>query len=510
MIIQSFNNNLLLGILFLGLGCQADNSFFSKKSSHNVSFKRSFKKLIDNESKFFGRLPKGDILKNLPNTLFCFAQEQDDIIRYCKQVSINVNPAVLEKYAVYLELIKKNGKDAEKDFYKNMTLKDFIFRLLSQRPFAYYGPDGNTLFRDGTMMHLDQDNSGDLVQYNQKIYSLKDYLSPQERLLSSYLSVASGTFFINNGNRYNMAKKGSESSYQKSGVIIGVVGPQIERINDMFTQALLVTKQQNSRDNGYGYDANSAILTRSLFNQDYLPTYNEINNAFQKNDTKITPRDEIIRARYQALKVGSQVKVSRYLKITNSEIVYFDIESYKNYLRMVIEPYLREANVRAKNEDKKAFCHVVAIGLGVWKLFDQQEQYMLEVYKDILNNVDLPHIEEIHFGAFSNAFSNVWDSFKSTKGSNKDIKYSSSVHCPPNQYSRDPSKKLNKSDILLVEMYAWDGFAYPGNEYWNNMLAASGDPAAIASSNAGSIHNPLINPFFKKAASRLAKLLCKS
>ena len=43
-------------------------------------------------------------------------------------------------------------------------------------------------------------------------------------------------------------------------------------------------------------------------------------------------------------------------------------------------------------------------------------------------------------------------------------------------------------------MFAWDGNAYIGNEYWDGMLSASGDPAAASCSFIPELLNPDINP----------------
>lgn len=41
------------------------------------------------------------------------------------------------------------------------------------------------------------------------------------------------------------------------------------------------------------------------------------------------------------------------------------------------------ANVRVSQMKKKAYCHVVGLGLGVWMLTEDQAALMLEVYYEV-------------------------------------------------------------------------------------------------------------------------------
>ena len=58
----------------------------------------------------------------------------------------------------------------------------------------------------------------------------------------------------------------------------------------------------------------------------------------------------------------------------------------------------------------------------------------------------------------------------------------------------DPAALLDTDDLLVVS-YAWDGNAFPENEYWVGSLSGSGDPAASCCSTIAQLHNPMINDF---------------
>ena len=71
---------------------------------------------------------------------------------------------------------------------------------------------------------------------------------------------------------------------------------------------------------------------------------------------------------------------------------------------------------------------------------------------------------------------------------------------------RDPFSPLAGADQdkLVVAMFAWDGNSYVGNEYWDGLLSASGDPAAACCSNIPELLNPDINPQLRGVSTMVA------
>lgn len=79
---------------------------------------------------------------------------------------------------------------------------------------------------------------------------LADLLSYDEMCLSALIGMSVPTHFINDGSRYNRGN--FSGNCEKKGVFVGLVGARFERLEKMEWQHLIVSKQQNTVENGYG------------------------------------------------------------------------------------------------------------------------------------------------------------------------------------------------------------------------------------------------------------------
>ncbi|KAJ3034841.1 hypothetical protein HDV00_004604 [Rhizophlyctis rosea] len=295
---------------------------------------------------------------------------------------------------------------------------------------------------------------------------IKDYLTYDEMQISALLGVSSPTLFINDGNKYNEAKLGKPGYYEPEGVYVALVGARFEKPDQMESRHILISEQYNTPENGYGAEGKTAKplayealkpFANLYLGQDHFPTFAEATSDPQFHD------------RYDTLPIRS----------LNGPPCFFNRQAYKSRIRIPLENLLLDANDRAqsKGDGTKAFVHVVGLGLGVWRKSAEQSTYYIEVLGDILRSVPLPFVSDVNLGVFA---SDVWE----CAGAENRQKITNAL--PSNDItihftSRYPATELPPADDgvkrLLVAIYAWDGNSYPGNEYWDGMLSASGDPA---------------------------------
>jgi hypothetical protein len=113
-------------------------------------------------------------------------------------------------------------------------------------------------FKDGEIKYALFSKDADLLscclQENEKPpLVLMNCLSYDEMKLSALLSVSSWSYFINEGTRDNKGvPQKNTQSFTTRGVIIGLIGARLKRVGLMEWQEILVTKAQNTKENGYG------------------------------------------------------------------------------------------------------------------------------------------------------------------------------------------------------------------------------------------------------------------
>ncbi|KAM0706829.1 hypothetical protein Q7P35_006159 [Cladosporium inversicolor] len=366
---------------------------------------------------------------------------RDDIEADARATHILVHPRYPELLASFLAHKRAHGSQYEKALYATMTWKQLAARFIHCRPLTFMGSFDATLMRDGTVLDnkafQEWDRNGTDLQNLNSHLTLENYLSYDEIMLSSLLGMSGPSFFINTGSRRNCAKPAREGSYQSHGVIVGLVGSRFERKHRMDSVHI-------------------------------LPPPKPKENTPPLQDPAVTT---MIEAFFGGVRDSTQK---------------FDLPMYRARSRITADMFLLEANARAAAAGKKAWAYVVGLGLGVWQYYQQQREWYVEVFGEAIAELDLEHVGTVEFAYILNLPETVERAVIGA-GAKKGIRVVFS--------RRDPAEKL-EGDELLVLSYAWDGNAFPGNEYWSGSLSGSGDPAAACMSTIAELHNPLVNPAF--------------
>jgi hypothetical protein len=364
----------------------------------------------------------------------------------------------------FLAFGRDHGTPAARRVFRDLSPVDFVSRLLTCRPLAFFGHGDSYLLRDGAQGQGGFEQLGGPRQRAPLV--IEELLSYDEMAISALLGVSVPTHFFNAGSRRNGGRPGEPGSFESRGVYVGLVGARFERPECVEWRHLIVTEDQNTHGKGYGTEADTeAPATRLVrlwarfYGRETLPSFAE----------------------------AAADQSGRYLRLGGGAL--FDRELYKRRVRWVIEPFLLDANARAEAAGRPAYVHAVGLGLGVWRVHLEQVDLMLEVYAEALRALALPRVADLDFSWFrgAEACGGVRSGEQFRAGEN-DIR----IHFS----KREPAARLagENEGKLLVAMYAWDSNAFPGNEYWLGMLGASGDPAAACCSTIPELQNPDVNP----------------
>jgi hypothetical protein len=364
-----------------------------------------------------------------------------------KATHILVHPRYRALLTSFLAYKRVKGSVHERSLYADLSWQQLAARFINARPLSFLNSNDYTLLRDGTILdaNADQewDRNGTASQHLNSHLTLENYLSYDEIMLSSLLGVSGPSQFINTGSRDNRARPAPEGSSEPRGIIVGLVGARFERPNRM--DSVHILPQHLS-------PAEKAEETRTL-------------------------QDPAISAMIQT-----------FLGAPRDPNLDFDIPMYKARCRVTAETFLLEANSRAADAGRKAWAYVVGLGLGVWQHTDSQREWYVSAWGEALDALNLPHVGTVEFAYISGIPAQVQAQVRDI-AARKGIRVAFS--------RRDPAEKLQgDGGELLVLSYAWDGNAFPGNEFWLGSLAGSGDPAAACMSTVAELHNPLVNPEF--------------
>lgn len=375
--------------------------------------------------------------------------EREKICLFANQAYPVVHADVISLAEQFLDLKRKIGTDYERKIYENLQYEvpQFLDRLIAKRPLVFMNANDYWVDKNGNTGQGDWDRkAGD---------DLENFLSYGEIKISALVQLSSETFLINSGSRSNAGRAAKEGSFIPEAVYVAAVGARFEKPKVMEYQDIL-QKKTTKKD----------VLFETYYD-----------NKLEKKTSKMEDLE----------RVGDSM---------------FNVARYKQRMKLSFETFLLEADKRGENQKKKVYCHVVGLGMGVWQLpgYDGQVRHWFGAFQEsletLLQNGQLSHLSDIDFSWVDPENDHVF------RDGNQFPKSEIKIHVS----KRDPFQTLPEQDKhkLVVAMFAWDGNSYVGNEYWDRMLTASGDPAAASCSFIPELLNPDINPNISGANLRVA------
>ncbi|XP_064072136.1 uncharacterized protein LOC113395948 isoform X2 [Vanessa tameamea] len=414
-----------------------------------------------------------------------------------------VHERILILMAKFLNHKREFGSDIEKAFYEDMTVPELIDRILKKRALFFVGPHDKYGLLNGEKGRGGWEEIGTSKEKPPLV--LENCLSYDELKISSMVYVSGYTECINNGARRNKGVFSNDA--EEEAIIIGLIGPRFVRPGKMDCEDILITKDQNCPENGYG--EKKAGNDFKKFKAD--PTSQSIQTAkrnlremwaeFYETSTPVYSESF-----FNEIKNKTSQDTDRYQHVVKGKKVngIFDNEVYYKRIRVLAEVTLIEAEFRAKESGKNAFVNVIGCGLGIWMISKHQnDAYILtflERMSTFLKKDMLNHVTDVNFG-YIKCSRDIEALFKDkSEKAVKKLFLKSKTH-PKGGISaqlenREPSSRLPPAHAgkLLVLTYPWDSNAQPGNEFWYGKLHTSGDPAAACSTQVSELHNAHVNP----------------
>jgi len=429
-------------------------------------------------------LPQGNRLRALGGRE---RQEAEEFAAGTRPVLHAGQRALLEEF---LELKRGQGTSKERALFSGgglATAESLVARLIRRRPLMFMTEIDNYLLASGAYGYGDREFEAIGTDRERPPFVVRDYLSYDEMQLSAMVTVSTPCHFINDGSRSNEGHRAERGTFERRGVFVAMVGARFERRGLMEWQHLVLDPWQNTPGRGYGAGAHAGPRRDLLrawarwYGLEYFPTLEEVGGGAEPKGYEVSPSMRNFPNRYVTFTRGG---------------AKLDLELYYRRMKPLAEVFLLEAQARAEEaaaaaggSHKGAFCHVVGLGLGVWAVASrEQATVIVQTYLDALAELPLPLVRDVAFAWFPELLHDCLRNREPYPGNDVALALS----------KRNPSDKLSgkHEGKLLVAQYAWDSNSYPGNEYWNGLLRASGDPAAACCSTIPELQNPEVNVDF--------------
>ncbi|CRK95984.1 CLUMA_CG009425, isoform A [Clunio marinus] len=391
---------------------------------------------------------------------------------------------LMERFMKFMmELPGREGKNY-REIYKDMKAPDLVKRLLFKRPIVFFMKDDRTVMRSTpfkleTVANMWKFVAATLEDKGDNFPYLREYLSYDEILLSSLISMSTPTYFVSDG---SLGKPFQTSDdFISQGILCGLVGARLEKENFMEHRFL------------FPRDSNNLKFDSGVHQADLFWILNVYPEAFPEG--KIPALSDVYKK--QNIYDGIYVKG-------------INVKYLKKRLSFSVIPLIEEGVARGIEYKSKVVVSVPPIGAGVWKGTVPEATICNLIVTAVLDYLDstfdpkkleylcaiyLPVVDMKIYSCYSNK--NQISSIEvNRKDSSIQINFKGIADKQLtifNQF-RYVAQLLPEEfkSCLIVAAYAWDGNSYPGNEYWIDYLT-SFDPQAILCSNLGQFQNPEVN-----------------
>jgi len=419
------------------------------------------------------------------------------------------------------------GSSVERALYASMTPSELFTRLLCKRPLSFWGPNDRHVLattKDERQLLSRQWGGFERIggDTQQAPLLLEDYLSYDEMQLSTLVSVVVPTLFVNSGGRDSKCLPGKRGSFQEAGVIVACVGARMVKEGRMEAEHMLVTPKCDLA-HGYGRQQGlkSAVGNRlaawaKFYGIEYFPSHEEAVEEYAKATKKqYQGRYHCIQSRCHCCGESHDTVWTEggcqycqdcrewwygwYGNLPPTQASdatsYLDGLVYKRRIRATVEPFMVYASQLGEdhraNAGHGAHVRVKGLGLGCWWVTPVQEILMKQVYSEVLAERELAGIDILEFAFFPS------EDVPEGLG-HIEVRASRCSFAEP------------VGARLLVAMYAWDGNAHPGNEWWaedgsGKYLTMTDDSAAASCSLITSLQHPGLN--FERHSAASAKML---